>query len=70
MMLEDWIYKGQINDPYHEFMIIEDKDITKDKLKDDFNEKYPFICFFFINLFFFKIILNNFLKRFGIKNTL
>ena len=40
-MLEDWIYKGQINDPYNEFMISEDKEITKDKLKDDFNEKYP-----------------------------
>ena len=54
MMLEDWIYKGQINDPYHEFMIIEDKDITKDKLKDDFNEKYPFICFFYKSIFFSK----------------
>lgn len=42
MMLEEWIYKGIINDPYNEFMIIEDKDITKEKLKDDFNEKYPF----------------------------
>jgi hypothetical protein len=41
-MLEDWIYKGQINDPYNEFMIVEDKEITKEKLKEDFNEKYPF----------------------------
>jgi hypothetical protein len=41
-MLEDWIYKGQINDPYNEFMIVEDKDISKEKLKDEFNEKYPF----------------------------
>ena len=39
-MLEDWIYKGQINDPYNEFMIVEDKDITKEKLKEDFNEKF------------------------------
>ncbi len=42
-MLEDWIYKGQINDPYNEFMIYEDKEIVKEKLKDNFNEKYPFI---------------------------
>ncbi|RMZ99511.1 gamma-tubulin complex component [Brachionus plicatilis] len=39
-MLQDWIFKGQINDPYNEFMISEDKDITKEKLKDDFNEKF------------------------------
>ena len=39
-MLEDWIYKGQINDPYNEFMINEDKEIVKEKLKDDFNEKF------------------------------
>jgi gamma-tubulin complex component 2 len=39
-MLEDWIYKGQINDPYHEFMISEDKEITKEKLQEDFNEKF------------------------------
>jgi gamma-tubulin complex component 2 len=39
-MLEDWIYKGQINDPYHEFMITEDKEITKEKLQEDFNEKF------------------------------
>jgi gamma-tubulin complex component 2 len=42
-MLEDWVYKGQINDPYNEFMIVEDKDISKEKLKDEFNEKYPFV---------------------------
>ena len=41
-MLEDWIYKGQINDPYNEFMINEDSEINKEKLKEDFNEKYPF----------------------------
>lgn len=39
-MLEDWIYKGQINDPYNEFMIAEDKEITKEKLREDFNEKF------------------------------
>lgn len=39
-MLQDWIFKGQINDPYNEFMISEDKDITKEKLKEDFNEKF------------------------------
>ena len=45
-MLEDWIYKGQINDPYNEFMINEDKEIIKEKLKEDFNEKYPFYLIF------------------------
>ena len=39
-MLEDWIYKGLINDPYNEFMIIEDKEINKEKIKEDFNEKF------------------------------
>ncbi len=39
-MLEDWIYKGRINDPYNEFMIIEDKEINKEKIKEDFNEKF------------------------------
>ena len=40
-MLEEWIYRGQINDPYGEFMIVEDKEITKDKQsKDEFNEKF------------------------------
>ena len=63
-MLEDWIYKGQINDPYNEFMIYEDKEIVKEKLKDNFNEKYPFFYFrfkfiidslkFFGSLIFFK----------------
>ena len=42
-MLENWVYKGQISDPYNEFMVVEDKDISKKKLsEDDFNEKYPF----------------------------
>jgi gamma-tubulin complex component 2 len=53
-MLEDWIYKGQINDPYNEFMIVEDKEITKEKLKDDFNEKYPFLKKNFLKIHFFK----------------
>lgn len=52
-MLEDWIYKGRINDPYNEFMITEDKDITKEKLKDDFNEKYPFFKGNFPSFFVF-----------------
>lgn len=51
-MVEDWIYRGLINDPYNEFMINEDKDINKDKIKEDFNEKYPF----FKNFFFLILI--------------
>ena len=53
-MLEDWIYKGQINDPYNEFMVYEDKEIVKEKLKDNFNEKYPFIFKFQNNEFILK----------------
>lgn len=56
-MLEDWIYKGQINDPYNEFMIYENKEIVKENLKDNFNEKYPFFLNDKLHLFEFKISL-------------
>ena len=39
-MLDDWIHKGIINDPYSEFMIFEDKEIAKDNFKDDLNDKF------------------------------
>ena len=39
-MLDDWIHKGIINDPYGEFMIIEDKTIAKDNFKLDLNDKF------------------------------
>ena len=43
-MLEEWIYKGQLNDPYNEFMIVENKDKPKYEKGDEecLNEKYPF----------------------------
>lgn len=52
-MLDNWLHKGVINDPYNEFMIVEDKEIAKDNAKDDFNDKYPFFGFFFILLILF-----------------
>ena len=39
-MLDDWIHKGVINDPYNEFMIVEDKEIAKDNFKLDLNDKF------------------------------
>lgn len=42
-MLEDWIYKGQLNDPYNEFMIAENKEKPKRGEEECLNEKYPFI---------------------------
>ena len=42
-ILEDWIYRGQLNDPYNEFMIGENKDKPRNDKKDEecLNEKYP-----------------------------
>jgi len=45
-MLEDWIYEGLVNDPYDEFMINEDKEITRNRLKNEFDDKYPLSFFF------------------------
>ncbi|CAF0999098.1 unnamed protein product, partial [Didymodactylos carnosus] len=39
-MLETWIYKGIIHDPYNEFMVTENKDVQKENLENDFNDKY------------------------------
>ncbi|KAH0620175.1 hypothetical protein JD844_020179 [Phrynosoma platyrhinos] len=38
-ILEKWIYRGIINDPYSEFMI-EEHELQKEKIQEDYNDKY------------------------------
>ncbi|XP_037352345.1 gamma-tubulin complex component 2 [Talpa occidentalis] len=38
-MLERWIYRGIINDPYSEFMV-EEHELRKEKIQEDYNDKY------------------------------
>lgn len=39
-MLESWIHKGHIRDPYEEFMIVRSTKVSKENIKDDFNNAY------------------------------
>jgi len=39
-MLESWIHKGEIRDPYEEFMIVESRKVNKENIKADFNDAY------------------------------
>ncbi|KAG0201273.1 hypothetical protein BGX28_005846 [Mortierella sp. GBA30] len=39
-MLESWIHKGEIRDPYEEFMIVESSKVSKESIKEDFNDAY------------------------------
>ncbi|KAG0044239.1 hypothetical protein BGZ83_010512 [Gryganskiella cystojenkinii] len=39
-MLESWIHKGEIRDPYEEFMIVESRKVNKENIKEDFNDAY------------------------------
>ncbi|KAF9921599.1 hypothetical protein FBU30_008353 [Linnemannia zychae] len=39
-MLESWIHKGEIRDPYEEFMIVESSKVSKENIKEDFNDAY------------------------------
>lgn len=39
-MLEKWIYKGIILDPYSEFLVEENDAFQKEKLQEDFNDAY------------------------------
>lgn len=41
-MLEQWLYKGIVNDVYNEFMIAENKSVSKDTLIVDFDSKYVY----------------------------
>ncbi|KAG8517503.1 Gamma-tubulin complex component 2 [Galemys pyrenaicus] len=38
-MLERWIYRGIINDPYSEFMV-EEHELRKETIREDYNDKY------------------------------
>ncbi|CAH2321645.1 gamma-tubulin complex component 2 [Pelobates cultripes] len=38
-ILERWIYRGIINDPYSEFMV-EEHELKKEKIQEDYNDKY------------------------------
>nr|XP_060613888.1 gamma-tubulin complex component 2 [Anolis sagrei ordinatus] len=38
-ILEKWIYRGLINDPYSEFMV-EEHELQKEKIQEDYNDKY------------------------------
>ncbi|KAK2180083.1 hypothetical protein NP493_457g05005 [Ridgeia piscesae] len=39
-ILEKWIYKGLIQDPYSEFLIEENESFQKEKLQEDYNDAY------------------------------
>ena len=39
-MLEKWIYKGEVMDHYGEFLVEEKEMFSKDKLLDEYNDKY------------------------------
>ncbi|XP_060079665.1 gamma-tubulin complex component 2-like isoform X1 [Ylistrum balloti] len=39
-ILEKWIYKGIISDPYSEFLVEENETIQKEKLQEDYNDAY------------------------------
>ncbi|KAL8599173.1 hypothetical protein ACOMHN_007889 [Nucella lapillus] len=40
-ILEKWIYKGIIRDPYSEFLVEENEKIQKEKLLEEYNDAYP-----------------------------
>jgi len=39
-MLGAWLFHGEVNDPYQEFMVVEEREIEKDRLRLDYNDKY------------------------------
>ncbi|KAL1918322.1 uncharacterized protein VTP21DRAFT_2982 [Calcarisporiella thermophila] len=39
-MVEAWIYRGEIDDPYNEFMIEERKHVRKENISEDYNDLY------------------------------
>jgi hypothetical protein len=39
-MLSVWLFRGELQDPYREFMIFEDTSVSKEALQDDFNAQY------------------------------
>ncbi|GFN75493.1 gamma-tubulin complex component [Plakobranchus ocellatus] len=45
-LVEKWIYRGIIVDPYSEFMVEENELFNKEKLQEEYNDAYPFLCVF------------------------
>ena len=39
-MLSAWLFRGELQDPYREFMVFEDTSVSKEALQDDFNAQY------------------------------
>ncbi|KAI8089941.1 gamma-tubulin complex component protein [Halteromyces radiatus] len=39
-ILNAWIYRGEIKDPYNEFMVLEKRNVKKENIKEDFNDAY------------------------------
>jgi gamma-tubulin complex component 2 len=39
-MVEKWIYKGIVSDPYEEFFVIEREDLKKENINEDYNDVY------------------------------
>lgn len=39
-MLSRWLFRGELQDPYKEFMIYEDSSVSKEALQEDFNAQY------------------------------
>jgi len=39
-MLQRWIFKGVISDPYGEFLVEENEDVEKTKMSEDFSDNY------------------------------
>lgn len=39
-MTERWIYQGAVVDPYQEFMVVDDKQLRKDRMTAEYNDAY------------------------------
>ena len=44
-ILERWVYEAVIDDPYLEFLIVENKTLQKESLTQDYNAKYWQQCY-------------------------
>ena len=49
-MLQEWIMKGVINDPYQEFLVMENRDVSKNDISTDFNDAYWYTSALFPSL--------------------
>jgi gamma-tubulin complex component 2 len=45
-MLESWIYKGIIHDPYGEFFVQEHGEVQKEDLNEYYDHKYFWYCLY------------------------